>query len=394
MENSKFLIIGRNIAIMILVFGIVIFRKDNVDAYAVILMLLYIINNQVRFFIFNKKKFIVIGSIILELILSYVCYKNYGGIGFFYFFITVLDGAFLLKGILSYIINGVTISIMVFVINNASISEIISSVSALIILIVSSTYIKEENNRKINAENLYDKLRISEEKLKKANKDLEAYANSIEELTLLRERNRISREIHDSVGHNLSTIMIQLGAVEKIAKQDGEVAAGIASNLREYAKNSLQEVRDAVRQLKPEEYEKYAGILAVEELIKNFTKLTGVDVRLGFTKEKWTLNTDQSFVIYRVVQEFLSNSLRHGQANRVNIFMTFNKDNLIITMKDNGDGTDKVIKGVGLTSIYERVNELGGRVQYNSKKNEGFFLKVVLNRKDMKVKNEIYEINR
>ncbi len=129
---------------------------------------------------------------------------------------------------------------------------------------------------------------------------------------------------------------------------------------------------------KPREFEKYEGILAVEELTKNFEKLTGVKIKLGFSKEKWILNSDQCFVLYRVVQEFLSNSLRHGKATRVDIFMGFNEENLIITLRDNGQGADKIEKGVGLKSIWERVNELGGTVAYNSKKEEGFLLKVVL----------------
>ena len=69
----------------------------------------------------------------------------------------------------------------------------------------------------------------------------------------------------------------------------------------------------AVREIKPKEFEDYEGILIIEELIKNFKKLTRLDVRLAFTKEKWSLNSDQAFVIYRIVQEFLANSISHGE---------------------------------------------------------------------------------
>ncbi len=289
-----------------------------------------------------------------------------------------MDSALFLKDGVSYLACSIVLIIVLFLGWNLNLSEILSIVTSFIMLFILATYIKEENSGKLRAQKLYDKLRISEEKLKKANKDLESYANSIEELTVLRERNRISREIHDSVGHSLSTMIIQLGAIEKIAERDGKLTSEMAGNLGEFAKNSLAEVRCAVRALKPREFEKYEGILAVEELTKNFEKLTGVKVKLGFSKEKWTLNSDQCFVLYRVVQEFLSNSLKHGKATRVDIFMGFNEENLIITLKDNGQGADKIEKGVGLKSIWERVNELGGTVAYNSKKEEGFLLKVVL----------------
>jgi len=377
MDEKKLFVI-RCIAILLLIFGLSVFKVNNISYYTVILLLLFIINSQTRFFILKDKSLLVFVSLCLEWIIAYVTYKNYGGIVFFYFFIAALDSAFLIKGFLSYLSCGLAVFMMVLAAINLGISEILTSASALIILCILADYIKEEKSRKLEAQKLYDKLRVTDEKLKKANEDLKSYANSIEELTLLRERNRISREIHDSVGHSLATMIIQLGAIEKVAEGNGAAAVAMAKNLGDFAKNSLQEVRAAVRALKPREFEEYEGILAIEELTKNFQKLTGVEVRLSFTKEKWQLNSDQSFVIYRVVQEFLSNAVRHGKATKVNVFMNFAKGSLIITMQDNGIGADDIVKGVGLKSISERVKELKGDVSYSSKKGEGFFLKVVL----------------
>ncbi len=184
-------------------------------------------------------------------------------------------------------------------------------------------------------------------------------------------------------------MLIQLGAIEAVAKKDGQTAAEMANNLSNFARNSLQEVRMAVRELKPIELQQYEGIMAIEELIKKFTKLTGVDIKFGFSKEKWQLNSDQSLVLYRIVQEFLSNSIRHGKATRVNIFMNFHNDSVAIALQDNGVGTDEVRKGMGLMSINERVKELGGTVSYNSKRGGGFLLKAVLSRKENKIKNGV-----
>ena len=377
MDEKKLFII-RCVAIIPLIFGVSVFKVSNISYLTVMLLLLFIINSQIRFFILKDKNLFVFASLCIEWILAFITYKSYGGILFFYFFIAALDSAFLIKGLLSYLSCGLAVFIMGLAALNLGVSEILTSGSALIILCILADYIKEEKIRKQEAQELYDKLRVTDEKLKKANEDLKSYANSIEELTLLRERNRISREIHDSVGHSLATMIIQLGAIEKVGGSNGAAAAAMARNLGDFAKNSLQEVRAAVRALKPREFEEYEGILAIEELVKNFQKLTGVEVRLTFTKEKWRLNSDQSFVIYRVVQEFLSNAVRHGKATKVNVFMNFTKGSLIITMQDNGMGADDIVKGVGLTSISERVRELKGDVSYSSKKGEGFFLKVVL----------------
>ncbi|MBU5484723.1 sensor histidine kinase [Clostridium sp. MSJ-11] len=381
MDSKKLLIIIRYIIITLLLFSIVTYRENNVTINTVMVILLLIVNNQIRFFILNKNTLLIFFSIIAECLLAFMAYKSYGGALIFYFLIPTLDSAFMLKNNLSYI--GLTIISLLTVYSSYShvalnISELLSSLSAIIIIYLLVFYIKEENNKKIKAQELYDKLRISEEKLIKANSDLEEYASSIEELTLLRERNRISREIHDSVGHALSTMIIQLGAIEKVALKDGRIASEMASNLGGFAKGSLQEVRGAVRALKPREFKENQGMLPIEELIKNFQKFTGVEVRLNYAKEKWTLNSEQSFVIYRVIQEFLSNSLKHGKASRVNIFINFTTENIILTMQDNGLGADNIEKGMGLKSIWERVHEIGGEVSYNSKSGEGFLLRVVL----------------
>lgn len=378
MENKKFLLVIRYIILILLVLSIILYKKDNVDIYAVIVVLIIIINNQLRFFLLSEKRFFVVVSIASECALSCFCYNIYGGIVLFYFLSAALDGAILLKGSFTYIINGLILITMIILGRNLSMNEIISATSAVLTLSVLSIYIRDEQNRRRKVQELYDKLRMSENSLRKANSDLETYSKSVEELTLLRERNRISRELHDSVGHSLSTIIIQLGAIEMLARQDGSALAEISGNLRDYAKSSLQEVRTAVHELKPGEFQRYEGILAVEEMVKNFTKLTGVDVKLGFSKEKWALDTNQTFMIYRVIQEFLSNSIRHGKATKVNVFMNFSSDKVIITLKDNGIGADDIQKGLGLTSIWERVKELGGTADYNSRSGEGFLLKVIL----------------
>lgn len=377
MKNKKLLII-RYFTLAVLTFSIISSKENSIDAYGVILILLLIINNQLRLFALKDKENLVFLSLVLEWVLSFICYKNYEGWIIFYFIIGIVDGAFLLGNRLSITSNVIALLVMAFVVKDLGKNIIVSNTAILLVLSILSLYIKDEYNRLVKAEDLYHKLRISEETLLKANRDLEIYADSIKELAIHRERNRISREIHDSVGHSLSTIIIQLGAIEKIAGKDGVAAAEMASNLNQFAKEGLDEIRIALRQLKPRKFEKYENILAIEELTKEFTEFTGVEVNLRFTEEKWLLNEEQSLVIYRIVQEFLSNSLRHGKASKVNIYINFNEDELILTLKDNGQGVDKLEKGLGLTNIWERVEELGGQIEYNSSVGKGFLLRVAL----------------
>ncbi len=361
-----------------LILGLAAFNKGNLDEYGIILILSFIINNNLRFFTLRNKSILVFISLILEIVLSSIIYKHYGGIALFYFIASIFDGILYLKEKLALIIASIIYLTIIFITKDISFEILALNLGVITILFFISYYIKNEYRQKIAAEKLYFKLKKSEEELKKANMELEMYADSIKELTAMRERNRISREIHDSVGHSLSTIIIQLGAIETMAKKNGKLAASMAGNLREFAKAGLEEIRMAIRELKPVEIEKYEPIIAIENLTKQFSKLTGVDVKLSFSKEKRALNSEQTTVLYRLVQEFLSNSARHGKATRVNIFMNFNQDQLIITLRDNGVGTDKLEKGMGLTNIWERVEELGGEVDCESSKGKGFLLRVVL----------------
>jgi signal transduction histidine kinase len=249
--------------------------------------------------------------------------------------------------------------------------------------------IKHEENEKLEAQELYDKLREKDEELKKANKELESNANTIEEITVLRERNRISREIHDNVGHALSTIIIQLGAIEKLCDNNSEQAAEMAKVLSDFTKRSLDTVRKEVRAMKPREFEEYEGIIAISELTKNFQKLTGVEVRLRVSDKVWKLNSDQTMVIYRIIQEFLSNSIRHGKASVVSVFLNLTETDLRVHLKDNGIGCSEIIPGIGLQSIKERVAAWGGNIEYFSAFGNGFELAVTMD----KVKLDIDGVN-
>jgi signal transduction histidine kinase len=247
------------------------------------------------------------------------------------------------------------------------------------------SYIQELYNSKVDAQSLYYKLRISETKLKEVNKDLEDYADSIEEITLLKERNRISREIHDSVGHALSTAMIQLAAMESISKKENSKIGEMAKELRGFINESLTDVRRAVRELKPDEYDNYQGIIRLENICKKFEKLSGVKVKTLEVKGNWSLTQKQLHHLEKIAKEALSNSLKHGRATLVNVVMNFTDEEFVISFKDNGIGTKNILEsGLGLKGIRERVEEMDGIVEMKSKENEGFFIKVIIT-KEMEV---------
>ena len=379
MAKSKELLLIRYISIFILIFQLFI-EKENKSVGSVIFILLFIINNNLRVFHIKSDKVNII-SIITELLIIPFAKFKFGGSIIFYFIGVAIDIFNLKNNRFKYTLMAVVLLISIFNSFVDNIEEKFISFTVLVIFFILLNYISNLYVTKKDAQNLYDKLRVSEDKLIEANKELEMYANSIEEITLLKERNRISREIHDSVGHALSTAMIQLSAMETIASKEGSLLNSMASNLREFINESFQDVKRAVRELKPDGYENYQGVLRLEEVCKTFEKMSGIEVKTTICKGEWNLSTKQVSHLYRIIQEVLSNSLKHGKATLIKVIMNFTDNEFIISFNDNGEGADIISEsGVGLKSIRERTEELNGIVEIRSEKGKGFFIKVIIPR--------------
>ena len=375
--------------LLILRYGYILFfisayinNYKELTSFQVVILLIYIINNQLRYFIFPKRYTYVIPSLIVEFLICFSIFGYAGGYGALIFIPALIDITYMFNITYSLIYITIVIISLVYKKNFDSLMMWIIAALPVFLLLIRA---KEVEIKKISAQDLYDNLRENEEKLKIANKELEGYANTIEEIAVLRERNRISREIHDNVGHALSTIVIQLGAIEKMCSINKEEASSMARNLAGFAKESMESVRAAVKAMKPREFDEYEGIIAISEMIKNFEKLTGVKVKLRVSDRVWKLNSDQTMVIYRIIQEFLSNSIRHGKATEVNVFINFMDTQLRVHLKDNGIGCSSIKPGTGLTGIKERVEVFGGDIEYFSKEGCGFELVVNMDKVKLSV---------
>lgn len=379
MIKSKELLLMRYISFCILTFQLFI-EVGNKSIVSLVFLLLFIINNHLRMFYLEKESSAIL-SIIIELAFIPLAQLNFGGTIIFYLIGVSIDLFPLKIKIVKYGLGFIILFFGIYPKFSGPIEDGIINFVLLGIFFILLSYISRLFSTKVEAQQLYDKLRVSDEKLIEANKELEGYVESIEELTLLKERNRISREIHDSVGHTLSTAMIQLSAMEAIAEKENSSMKDMIGNLRAFISESFQDVKRAVRELKPDEYDNYQGILRLQEVCKNFERMSGVEVKVIISKGDWNLSTKQINHLYRMIQEILSNSLKHGKATMVKVIMNFTEDEFVISFSDNGVGTDKIVEsGLGLKSIRERVSEIEGIVHMKSSKDNGFFVKVIVPR--------------
>ena len=200
---------------------------------------------------------------------------------------------------------------------------------------------------------------------------------TMKELYTLQERNRISREIHDSVGHSLSTIIIQLGAISKLSEENSPQVSQMSAQLREFAVKGLQEVRTVVHDLKPEQLTKQQLTVALEEFIYETKQHSGVEFIFRQNKPTFQLTKEQELTIFRGVQEATTNAIRHGKATKITLLMMYSANELIVTIMDNGVGSSAISLEGGLKALEERLHEQ--QAQLESKNTEqGFTVQMKL----------------
>jgi len=211
------------------------------------------------------------------------------------------------------------------------------------------------------------------QELKETNEKLKEYTKKVQELTILEERNRLSREMHDSIGHHLVTVSIELEILKKIIFEKPDEAKKLIEVIKNEISKSLDDLRNVVKTLrKPNELE-----LTINESLKNlinsFTSIKNIKANLEIGENILDLKEDYKLTILRVCQEALTNIEKHSNATEIWVKLKKDDNNLIFTVEDNGVGFPKEIKegSFGLIGIKERANIFNGRFLYENRKEGG-----------------------
>ena len=203
--------------------------------------------------------------------------------------------------------------------------------------------------------------------LKRANTKLEEYASESARLAETRERNRLAREIHDTLGHSLTGILMDI-APEATKEQLRAIA--------DVARTGINDVRHSVKALHADALESMELEDALQKLIDSTIRSTGVKISMRITTDLSHFNQDEDDVIYRVVQESITNAIRHGKASEIYITIDRRDGDLHIIISDNGVGCDSVTEGFGLHHMKERLEMLGGHMEYTG--NAGFTIHALI----------------
>jgi len=190
------------------------------------------------------------------------------------------------------------------------------------------------------------------------------------------ERQRISRELHDETGQALTSLLVQLKILDNCTTLD-EVQTQV-SGIRQVTLRTLHEVRRLAADLRPAALDDLGLISALEGYIDDYASKSGLVVDFQpLDMERERLPRDMEIVLYRVIQESLTNILRHANATRVHVIIERKPTRLHLSIIDDGCGFDVVRilggkdRGLGLLGMQERIELLGGTLALDSKAGEG-----------------------
>ena len=189
------------------------------------------------------------------------------------------------------------------------------------------------------------------------------------------ERRRLARELHDEIGQDLTSLLLKLRALEG-AESLEDVRAAVAT-VREGVVTALQDVRRLAVELRPKALDDFGLVPALERLVDTFMAETDIEVKLTDALGGKRLPPAGETALYRIVQEALTNIVKHAQARRVSILLTFMDHRAAAVIEDDGLGFDPAAEheGLGLLGIRERLQLLGGRLTIESSGTSGTTLR-------------------
>ncbi|MHA4095559.1 response regulator [Bacillus cereus] len=213
---------------------------------------------------------------------------------------------------------------------------------------------------------------------------LEQYVSQVERITLLEERDRLSKDLHDTMGHSYTSIIMGMETLRmELKSKEGEQQL---DSLLQLARNSMEEVRLYLHQLDLSQ-ESLPLATTLQQLTEEFKKHAKVNVRTRIIGEEYMVSKQSKMTLYRSLQESLTNAVRHGHSTEIIVSLHFEPQQIRLDVQDNGCGVEEWKDGFGLTAMKERVSQSQGRVIVYSKKGEGTLISCVLP-KQVQLSNE------
>lgn len=219
--------------------------------------------------------------------------------------------------------------------------------------------------------------------LMRANLRLSQQALVQDQLAVSRERNRLARELHDTLAHTLSGLTVQLEAIHTIMETDQQEVNDMLEKALFTARNGLEETRRAMKALRAEPLEDLGLQLALQNLVANIQARANLDMHLNLSDYSFTFSQDEEQMVYRITQEALENIVHHAKAKNVWIEFIQESGVHLLKIRDDGIGFDVSILNkkndrLGLKGMRERAEMLNATLEIDSQPGQGTLLQLRL----------------
>jgi signal transduction histidine kinase len=217
--------------------------------------------------------------------------------------------------------------------------------------------------------------------LAEANQKLAQYAATTEQLAVSQERNRLARELHDTLAHSLSGAAVQLEAVQALWEVQPREARQILDHALEVTQNGLTEARRALKSLRASPLDDLGLALALSEMAKSTAARAGLHLELDVHSHLKNFTPDVEQCVYRVAQEALANAARHADAKTLRVALYHDRSSLTLTVADDGSGFDPAQVNdarYGLKGLRERAEVIGASLHVDSRRKTGTTIELVV----------------
>lgn len=206
--------------------------------------------------------------------------------------------------------------------------------------------------------------------IQQQNNILEQYSSQVEKLALFEERNRMARDLHDTIGHYFTSVTVGLDAISYMIERNPEMAVEKASSLAGIARDGLTEVRRTIHQIAPSE-EHVSLINQLDKLVKEFGTHTNTEINLKIKGEEPELASHIKLTFVRCLQECMTNAKRHGEAIQILVSIQFAEESVQLKVFNNGKKMNSETYGFGLNSMKNRLEERNGTLRIENGEEDG-----------------------
>jgi len=228
-------------------------------------------------------------------------------------------------------------------------------------IIIKTTYNEILKNREIigNQKSIIQKLSIT-------NSGLQKYANLAEEKSIINERLKMTREIHDTVGYTMTNLLMMLEASTDLIKTDPVKLEKLLHQSLKIIKTGHEDIRQALRVLRNTKLNDINSIESIKNITELFRESTGVNITVEYGNLPRILGKKIDHIIYRFLQEGMTNALTHGDAKNIDMQFRLDKSIIHINIEDDGKGSLEIEQGIGLKGMAERLSEVSGELSYGN----------------------------